>query len=474
MGSRTTLHQHTGPSTQRRPAPYLATLTLATLAVLVPVIAAAASPPAGHTWLGPLLIMLVAGARYAWVVGSAQRHLFEMSLWLFVYVFLGLAPFVQIRLGVDPPTTPNVVHALDTRASTLVLIGCLAAMVGSTLGGRRPAAVAAAPARALNWSRTGLLSGIMLVIAAAYLALVGVGPHLANRSALQIARTETFGAPTNVTVAAAVLSMGLLVSFVAQSQRRRERAAAGHRAPPLMIAATAATLLLCINPISSPRFVFGTVLLAMLVSIGGVATMVRYRVAALSAVAAFVFVFPLADAFRRSGAPDLNGDTLSALSGGDFDSFAQINNTVLYVSYEGITWMTQALGAALFWVPRGVWPGKPVDTGILLAHWRGYPFDNLSAPLFSELFINGGWPLLVVGMFGAGLLLRRLDDSAEMSLRSGGIPSVLATIAPFFMLIMLRGSLIQSMTYLAVILAGSRYVTSGSHRAPGGASPPVT
>ncbi|MDQ3485653.1 MAG: hypothetical protein M3445_09650, partial [Actinomycetota bacterium] len=127
----------------------------------------------------------------------------------------------------------------------------------------------------------------------------------------------------------------------------------------------------------------------------------------------------------------------------------------------------QALGAALFWVPRSVWSDKPQDTGILLADFREYRFSNLSAPLWAELFINGGWLVLIAGMVALGLLVRRLDGHAEQSRHSQQQRDVLADILPFYFIIMLRGSLLQSMAGFAVLAASALFVTERRIRSSG-------
>jgi hypothetical protein len=185
----------------------------------------------------------------------------------------------------------------------------------------------------------------------------------------------------------------------------------------------------------------------------------RFRIVAVSAVFALIVVFPMADAFRYSAGGEIKAaGPIEALTSDDFDSYAEIDNTVLYVDRLGSTEGRQALGVVAFWVPRSIWPDKPVDTGILLADFRGYPFKNLSAPLWCELYINGVWPALVVGMFGLGWLARREDDRVEATLRRSRAPGVYACILPFYLFILLRGSLLQAMAALLVILVCGWFV----------------
>ena len=134
----------------------------------------------------------------------------------------------------------------------------------------------------------------------------------------------------------------------------------------------------------------------------------------------------------------------------------------MFVQERGTTSGRQALGVALFWVPRAVWPEKPVDTGILLAEYRGYKFTNLSAPLPAEMYINGGWWLMTAGMAVLGASTRRFDRRIVQSFSYAKAPVVLGSILPFYMIIIMRGSLLQAMAYLAAILCAASVRQGGN------------
>ena len=303
----------------------------------------------------------------------------------------------------------------------------------------------------------------MVLAALTYVGIVGVGSLLSYRSSLDTALMALRDS-TAVAVVAAVISVGLLVLFLGQLQVRREQIEQDAKRPSLMLWLTGILLFVIVNPVSNPRYISGTVLLAALAGLGLFSSLRRFRLVAVGAIAVMVFIFPLADAFRWSGQADLgSGNVSDSLASGDFDAFAQIINTVDYVHANGITWGEQGSGALLFWVPRRLWPDKPIDTGPLVAQFRGYEYTNLSAPLFAELFINGGWAVLVIGMFLLGWWLRRWDDASDLVMRRNGVPSVIATIAPFYMLIMLRGSLLQSMDVLLLILVFGWFIHGRQH-----------
>ena len=59
-------------------------------------------------------------------------------------------------------------------------------------------------------------------------------------------------------------------------------------------------------------------------------------------------------------------------------------NIVKYVHFEGYTYGYQVLGLFTFWIPREIWLGKPLASGVIAASFLGYSFTNVSSPLWAE------------------------------------------------------------------------------------------
>lgn len=454
-------------------APLLATWTAVLMVVVVPGIIVTFTPtPPTQVWLGPLAVTTVGGLRYAWIVGEGYRRLVEMSFWVFTYVFMGLAPLTQLRLRVDPATSPRIDSALIWTSIVVVLIG-LGAFFGGLVAARNLWSRLAATrftrvvSPRINLTRTLVLSVFALLVNAYYISKIGIGTLLESRSAVTERGQDVLGESTVASIIVAVAMMTLLVAFVA-IVKYWDAAEKPDKALIVVIVVLGTTLLVTLNPISSPRYLFGTAALAVAALFGLFATAKRFRFVALSAVAALVLIFPALDAFRYSSSAQLKTSSpLESLASPDYDAFAQINNTLLYVQNHGSTDGQQALGVLLFWVPRSIWPDKAFDTGILLADSRGYVVKNLSAPFWAELFINGGWVLVILGMFALGLVAGVQDRRIELVLRASRSPSVMACILPFYLIILMRGSLLQAMPYLLVIVGCAVFVTDW-RRAPRG------
>lgn len=459
-------------------APVLALVSFVVLAMVLPVWVLVSTRGGWHS-AQPVLaivVMVLSAARFCFILWSPRVHPHEMIFWLFTYVFLGMAPLVQIRQRATLDTTPNIDMALQTQGFLVVIFGCLAFWAGTAVKTRRvgvetDAELVAGTKPPVRYSLPRvrlLLLGSLAATAFYLMKLGGVSALFLSRfelsDRLEVAFPETFQA----TIVAAASNMGLLVSFVALVlfARARSRGVLMSRFDVALAWLNGIVLLLVVNPISSPRYVFGTVILSLLAVLGALDTARRFRTISLLAMSAFPILFPILDSFRVSTSAGIQKiDPLGAMLSGDFDSFFQIINSVQYVQVEGSTHGRQFLGVLLFAVPRKLWPDKPVDTGILLANFKGYSFTNLSAPLWCELFVNGGWVVLILGMFIVGYFLRGLDTACQQSLLVIGQLPLLACILPFYMLILLRGSLLQATANIFIVLLSVGFIRHWGHGA---------
>lgn len=453
-----TRDQRTAASSHSR-APVLAVITLVGMGFVVPTLIVAMEAPSSNGRADVFLVatMIVVSARYAWIVGSAVRRPFEAVLWLFMYFFFGAAPMVQLRAG-WPGTTPAVLDEYVAPAAAAGLVTALAVMLGSSLARDRVPShgVANTTLEQVRASRAVLLGVIGLLAAAAF--VVSVGPASITSARNELASAAGAG-PVSVVIRA-VGSMGLLVAFVALIQLRRQRRAVGRRWPAILTAMVLGTLLTVVNPISSSRYSFGTVALAIIAALGAYATVRRFRILTLGAVAGVLVVFPILDTFRRSLDAQISfSSPVESLTSGDFDAFAQTANALEFIQDSGVALGSQLLGPVFFWVPRSLWPDKPIDTGVLLAQEKGYSFTNLSAPLPAELLVNFSWLGLVLGMALVGYVLRILDVHAERQLATFGVPTVIGTVLPYYLLIVYRGSLLQATSSLVVLALASWFIT---------------
>lgn len=376
-----------------------------------------------------------------------------MATWLFFYAFLGIAPLVQLRDEVDPGTTLNVDHAYDQTAIWIVITAEVMLIIGSFAAKRADLRQRLASARDPHPQRSSLAVLAILSLAVAYIALIGPATLVLPRNQRSAAVIGMFSDPVVGAIVSGFVSLGLLTAIVASLEVQRRRRAAGERVRHALIMVAIVVVIAIVNPVGSSRYATLTVVLALAAAFGAYAKIGRYRFVSIAALVAMFLLFPILGVIRSTLGGSVSLDPLASLTSGDFDAYAQIVNTAQFVDENGITWGRQFLGVLLFWVPRSMWAGKPVDTGILLADFKGYWFTNLSAPLPAEFFINGGWVVLVIGSFVVGYLLRVADARSERQIQAMGVPTILGCVLPFYLILILRGSLLQATATLAVIVA---------------------
>lgn len=157
-------------------------------------------------------------------------------------------------------------------------------------------------------------------------------------------------------------------------------------------------------------------------------------------------VFPFLNNFRNYSAT--NELTFSVDYGflleGHFDAF---QNFVRIMDLNIITYGNQFLGAMLFFVPRSIWPDKPIGTGHYLASQASYSFDNISATWYAEGWANFGFLGAASFSVFIGYLMGYLDKKFWNN-QLAGIGKVIYLFLLGYLFFLLRGDLLSSLAYL--------------------------
>lgn len=223
----------------------------------------------------------------------------------------------------------------------------------------------------------------------------------------------------------------------------------------ILFAGALALNLVVNNPIVNPRYwflavVFGAMLAALRL------TSLSWSVAVLFGLFVALILFPISDIFRYdSRAPTVAGvdNVWEMISVKDYDQFTMLQNTLLYVDSVGVNYFFSLLGCLLFWIPRPLWPNKPVDTGVSVGEFIHSSNTNLSSPLWAEAWVNGSWVGVVVFAVLFGWMAVRLDDRFHRWESKDNLGFILlASVLSGYMFILMRGPLLQSMSRLACIL----------------------
>ena len=131
--------------------------------------------------------------------------------------------------------------------------------------------------------------------------------------------------------------------------------------------------------------------------------------------------------------------------------------TVEHVGKHGIEYGRQLLLPLFFFVPRSVWPDKPVGSGYHVSLDWPLTSHNVSSPLVAEGFLNFGLPGSISFLFILGMLVRKVDLSIEGK-RHDIMTYPVYGYFIFNLYILLRGDLNTAVNYfLPVLLCSAAY-----------------
>lgn len=231
--------------------------------------------------------------------------------------------------------------------------------------------------------------------------------------------------------------------------------ATSSRRRALVMATLAMPLLIGNSPTGSARFIAGAIYISAMVSIFPSLKVSNIKIPAII-ILGIVVAFPTLDQFRyyEGGLPSIRILGMESLEAGHFDSFQSITSALQHP----VTLGYQLLGVFLFWVPRFIWPSKPIGSGAEYADYAGLTFSNISMNLFGEGIINFGIPGALMFSILAAIISRKVDDkssSHQASPRDKIISSFMIGMAFFIM----RGDLLSSFAF-SIGLLTSIYLIS--------------
>jgi hypothetical protein len=132
-----------------------------------------------------------------------------------------------------------------------------------------------------------------------------------------------------------------------------------------------------------------------------------------------------------------------------YDAWANIYSVIEMTMRNGLSGGKQLLGALLFYVPSTWWSGKPLATGIEIGNFlmTNYSmwFNNLSAPVIAEGFLDFGYLGVIAYGLGVAALVKGIEHWSSPD-RSAILQAVAAYLA-FFLVFLLRGSLMIAFAY---------------------------
>ena len=155
-------------------------------------------------------------------------------------------------------------------------------------------------------------------------------------------------------------------------------------------------------------------------------------------------IFPFLGVFRR-----WEGELEYEYSLDFFDSlgFDASQEMMIVMKMNIVTWGNQLLGALLFFIPRSMWPSKPIGSGAFMASFQENTFGNISMPFWGEGFINFGY----IGIFLFTVFLSWICSKLDYFYWANQNKKM--SITPYYLILLgaivfiLRGDLLSSIAY---------------------------
>jgi hypothetical protein len=442
---------------------------LATLGVAIPLLVAWFAPSDARTGEAFIVWLIIAysAARLTILALQGEMKLLSLTFWIFVYVWLGVAPFAQL-MNNEFPLPGYYPPSKIIFATVVVALGLVSFEFGLYIASRirlRRTGADTVLLRRVSTTRTILLA-VLAVACSSYLVWRFGGP-----SAFMASRRDVFFVLASVTGTESQEMLQLLLKslrvppFVAMlllwwTWMRHRAGLSSYRKLAILILLCATTSLnvLLNNPVNSPRYWFGMIVLSLaFISIPWRKSW-SFSVWTAFLIGVMIVLFPYADIFRRTiDTSDLHFRGMdSVVSQSHYDAFQQTINAATLVEEEGPCYGRQMMGTVLFWVPRRVWPDKPIPSGRLVAEHLGYQYTNISMPLWGEAYLDGGLVFTAIILFFYGVFLgtaeRLFTDHISRKSSSPELFGVLVPVLAAYQLYLLRGTLMSAFAYLVPVV----------------------
>ncbi|WP_010138036.1 oligosaccharide repeat unit polymerase [Oceanicola sp. S124] len=398
--------------------------------------------------------VLSAGLAMLAAISSPRRGGVDFLVCFFFFVFMAVPTRLQYTIGIYPWFIP-----LNANYTAMAYGLCAASqffyMLGISLSQAR--GLPARPGKTLpslhnipevrfysRWAWGIALAAILIALAAGPSALLT--SRFGERNFGGMREQFTFISRSTSLLA---LVMMIYISRFAQSPALRRQ--------NLWAALVFLPFFLVINYLPAlPRFV----LFGILIAIGCCyLDLTRPRTKALvflAGVAVLLLVFPAIKALADENVP--LSQILQNITGRfdrtilvaymlrvDFDGFVWIAQTIEFLDrgIGGLRWGNNFLGVVLFFIPRALWPSKPIDTGDIVSTGMNAWYTNVSSPLPAEALMAFGLlgPLVLFCILGYAV--NRIElRGARLSRRDTEMSAFfLYAILAGFILIIMRGAL---------------------------------
>ncbi|MGP4691117.1 hypothetical protein [Agrobacterium cavarae] len=393
--------------------------------------------------------------------------LVDMLVLYFLAVSVGFSGYYEVATNLFPWPVVHDSHSLKY-AIAVYAIFLVSYLAGHVAAGSKP--VKAVHAIRGNDRFFTVMAGILLF---ALLCLFMAGPGaFTARASDEVMAVEGFGSQILQLGKCFTLAAWLFL-FCVWLDTGRYR---------MFVVVAGLMMVICFNPITSARFQF---IAAVIATISVTTAFIRPTpfLKAFVYLGLFVANYIVFGPLKSLSAGLSNFDTsaFSNLSGFladyafrvDFDAVQVSANTLAYLSAtSGFNYGFNLVGAAFFWVPRMLWPSKPISESIEIHDSLGYEYTNLSFPLPMEFYAVWGFSSVIILACLFGYFVRRTTVKCMAAEYYYGIrieQTVLLALMAGYMPIIMRGAInavapifgFCFIAYMLVVLLNRKFFSRG-------------
>ena len=385
--------------------------------------------------------------------------------WLFGIIFLSIVPSAQAALHSTPWHSGDISTTTMIRANGLIGICFVVFEVIQYALQRGPATgynnMPAALIFSSGYARRYRIVAPVLMAVCGIILVVAFGPaSLFLRGHLEVAELR-YSTTTQLLIDKVLRGIMLYLSLTGIFLYR------GKQLSFTWLTALLIAALVLNFPLALPRYLSFTIYMAWLLA-AGFAVWRRRHFFTLVVLAMLLLAGPVISITRYAGI-DM-GERLAdpakmfktAFLISDFDAYSSLCRVMQYTGQHGATGGRQLAGVALFFVPRALWPAKPIGSGAFLFTELGYEFKNVSCAFLGEGYINFGWAgSLIFTVVMAGII--GLYDRYYWTRASRGMsyPRLFYLVLIGMMFFLLRGDLLSSFAYTAGLCVVGWMVDTG-------------
>lgn len=312
-----------------------------------------------------VIIIILSSFRLSYIIINKSIKILELTFYIFVYVFLGLAPLIQIDNGIFPWGF-NIYRSSEIfHANIIILLGLLGFEIGLKLADKKNKFNKGTEISKSDFKSFFIYTAISITVFIVVTALIGLENVFKPRNdAITATGLQSSSNLILNKLQEVPMYIGLVFGLVLWKYKDEKNKLTYLNLSIISILVFLLLFNLILNtPISSARFWVGTIYMSIII------IFIKWKpftqsILVISIFSIFIFVFPYADLFRDSLDVDLEFVNFStSFLSGDYDAFQQIMNSVKYTDIAGYSFGYQLLGVLFFWVPRSIWLDKPVGSG---------------------------------------------------------------------------------------------------------------